>query len=98
MTADELLSAMRAALEAEREAIRRLDGDAVTQAAAVKEEILRGVHGAPAAERPALVAALKELKIELRRNLLLLAHARDYLREAIELCHPTGRGRLEAKL
>ncbi|MBX3196720.1 MAG: hypothetical protein KF850_24380 [Labilithrix sp.] len=98
MTADELLSTMRAALEAEREAIRRLDGAAVTEAAAAKEKILLGVHGAPASERPALVAALKELKIELRRNLLLLAHARDYVREAIELCHPSGRGRLEAKL
>ena len=98
MNAEELVRTRRAALESEREAIRRLDREGVTQAAATKEQILTRVHDAPASERPALVAALSDLKIELRQNLLLLAHARDYLREAIELCHPSGRGRLEAKV
>ncbi|MBX3220515.1 MAG: hypothetical protein KF795_08360 [Labilithrix sp.] len=98
MTAEELLRTMRDALASEREAIRRLDGRAVTEAASAKEKILAGVNAAPASERPALLAALRELRIELRRNLLLLAHARDSLREAIELCHPTGRGRLDARL
>jgi hypothetical protein len=98
MTATELLQTMRAALESEREGIRRLDADAVTQAAAAKERILQSVVDAAAHERPALVGALHELKPELRRNLILLAHARDYLREAIEFCQPAGARRLEAKV
>ncbi len=98
MTADELLQSMRSALEDERAAIRRLDAQAVTQASVRKERILERVRDAPASERPQMIAALKELKTELRRNLVLLAHARDCLRQAIEYCGPTGRGRLEAKL
>ncbi|HVH43894.1 MAG TPA: hypothetical protein VM925_16185 [Labilithrix sp.] len=89
---------MRNALESERAGIRRLDAEAVTQAAVTKEKLLQGLLEAPPSERPALVAALKELKVELRQNLLLLAHARDYLREAVELCKSTARTRLDAKL
>lgn len=95
MTADELLTQMRGALESERSAIRRLDAKAVIDASVTKEKILQAVQDAPPADRPALVSALGELKTELRRNLVLLAHARDYLREAVELLD---RGRLEAKL
>lgn len=95
MTADELLTTMRAALASEREAIRRLDVEAVTEATAAKERILGALSAAPASERPTLVAALGELKVELRQNLVLLAHARDYLREAVELF---GKGRLDTEL
>jgi hypothetical protein len=98
MTAEELLHSMRSALEDERAAIRRLDAEGVNQATARKEQILERVRDAPASERPAMIEVLKELKSELRRNLVLLAHARDCLRQAIEYCGPTGRGRLEAKL
>ncbi len=95
MSPDQLLTDMRAALDAERDAIRRLDAAAVIQASETKERILEALRTAPPAERPALASALGELKLELRRNLLLLAHARDYLREALELF---GRGRLDARL
>ena len=95
MTAEELLTTMRAALASERDAIRRLDVEAVNEAAATKEKILGALSDAPASERPALVEALAELKVELRRNLVLLAHARDYLREAVELF---GKSRLDARL
>ena len=95
MTAEELLTTMRAALASERDAIRRLDVEAVNEAAATKEKILGALSDAPAPERPALVEALAELKVELRRNLVLLAHARDYLREAVELF---GKSRLDARL
>jgi hypothetical protein len=95
MSPEELLAEMRAALESERDAIRRLDAEAVIQASATKEKILEALQSAPASERPALASALGQLKFELRRNLVLLAHARDYLREAVELF---GRGRLDAKL
>jgi hypothetical protein len=99
MTAEELLVSMRAALAREREAIRRLDIEAVTEVAATKEAVLARLREAPATDRPALVAAIEELKPELRRNLVLLAHARDCLRQAIELCAASGRRpRLTAKL
>lgn len=99
MTPDELIQTMREALEQEREGIRRLDHSAVTQATARKEEIMKVILETPAAERAPLIAALGQLKNELRRNLVLLAHARDYLRDAVTLCKmPGGRGRLEAKL
>ena len=95
MTAEELLTTMRAALASERDAILRLDASAVMQASAAKEKVLQALREAPETERPALVEALRELKVELGRNLVLLAHARDHLRGAVELL---GRGRLDAKL
>ena len=95
MNAEQLVTDMRAALAAERDAIRRLDVQAVNEAAATKEKLLGTLKDAPASDRAALVAALGELKMDLRRNLVLLAHARDYLRETVELF---GKGRLDAKL
>ena len=99
MSTQELLDRMRAALEDERAAIRRFDAEAVTRATAVKEDILEKLLAAPASERDVLTAGLRELKGDLRRNLVLLAHARDYLRDAIELCvGGASRSRIEAKL
>jgi hypothetical protein len=99
MTPDELLQTMREVLEQERDGIRRLDASAVTKATDRKEEIMKNLLDAPPAERAPLIAALGELRNDLRRNLVLLAHARDYLRDAVTLCKmPGGRGRLEAKL
>lgn len=99
MTAEELLRTMRAALAEEREGIRRLDADAVARATAAKESVLAQLQNAKPEDRAALHGALAELKVELRRNLILLAHARDFLREAVELCsRPGGRVRLQAKL
>ena len=99
MTSEELLCTMRRALADERDAIRRLDTEALTKATAVKESALKVVMDAPVAERIVLAKALAELKVDLRRNLVLLAHARDYLRDAIQIFGPRGtRPRLEAKL
>jgi hypothetical protein len=100
MTADELRQSMKTALVNERDAIRRLDADAVTRAANEKERLMGMLVATTDPKlRTELVEALAELKTELRRNLVLLAHARDYLRDAVELCRPSqGRPRLEAKL
>jgi len=101
MTAEELLRTMRSVLVQEREAIRCLDADAVGRATHAKEQCLTAVRAAPADQRAALIAALGELRDELRRNLVLLAHARDYLRDAVELCTTATKsrgGRLQAKL
>lgn len=99
MTAEELIRTMHAALAEERQGIRRLDADAVARATAAKEAVLTELQHAKPEERAELHAALAEVKGELRRNLVLLAHARDFLKEAVELCsQPGGRARLQAKL
>lgn len=99
MTPDELIQTMREVLEQERDGIRRLDAAAVTTATERKEQIMKTLLDTPATERVPLISALGELRNELRRNLVLLAHARDYFRDAVTLCKsPGARGRLEAKL
>ena len=100
MSPEGFLVQMRTALQDERDAIRRLDVKAVTAAGIAKEQILKSVMDAPAEHRKALAGALFELKGELRRNLVLLAHARDYLRDALTLCthQKPGRPRLQASL
>jgi len=91
---------MKTVLVNEREAIRRLDAEGVARAASEKERVMTALLATKdETERKQLIEVLGELKSELRRNLVLLAHARDYLRDAIELCRPTsGRPRLAAKL
>lgn len=99
MTSEELLERMRGALAEERAAIRRLDAEAVTRAAEAKEALIAQVSGAPTSERAPLVAALGTIRRELQHNLLLLAHARRYLHEAVEACARPERGiQLEARL
>lgn len=104
MNANDFIAEMRKALHDERDAIRRLDVKGVTAAGIAKEQILKSVtsalHGGPPEDRQALATALQELKGELRRNLILLAHARDYLSDAITLCtqQKPGRPRLQASL
>ena len=82
MTPEELLQTMRAALAEEREAIRRLDSEAIARANETKEAVLRRLRDSPPSARASLHAALDELKVDLRANLVLLTHARAYLREA----------------
>ena len=101
MKADVFLSEMKTILADERNALRKLDVKAVTEAGIRKEVLLKAVMTAPEAERKNLAAALMEIKSELRRNLVLLAHARDYLRDAITLCTQNkqqARPRLQASL
>ena len=91
---------LRAVLAAERDAIRRLDGPAVTRASEEKERILAAIQGAPPAERAPLLASLREVREDIRKNLVLLAHARDCMRDAIEACAPAGprRARVRTEL
>jgi hypothetical protein len=100
MKAEDFLAQMKATLADERTALRKLDVKAVTAAGYKKELLLQAVRHAPESERKALAAALMELRGELRRNLVLLAHARDYLRDAIALCETKkpARPRLQASL
>ncbi len=89
MTADDVARALRSALETERDAIRRLDVAAVEEASKTKEEILAAIRATPPSERAGLMNALAPLRSDLRRNLVLLAHARDSLRGALESARKT---------
>jgi hypothetical protein len=67
----------------EREAIRRLDSERVANAAAEKEALLAQLAGAPSAERTHVAPRLRGLIPALRHNGVLLAHARDCVRDAL---------------
>jgi len=98
MLAAEFLSAMRGLLDRERDALRKLDASSVAELAGQKEALLSKAREEASQDRAGYAAALTELKGDLRRNLVLLAHARDFVRQAIDLCETPGRGRLSAKL
>jgi hypothetical protein len=100
MNAEEFVAQMKKTLADERNAIRTLDVKGVTQAAAKKEALVKAVSNPAPEDRAALAAALKDLKLELRRNLILLAHVRDYIRDAVILVNVKNprRPRLQASL
>lgn len=88
MTPDSLLEDLRAVLATERDAIRRLDSSAIVAAQETKEALLARVVDASDDDKPALCMALGTLREDLKRNLVLLAHARDFVREAIDNGRP----------
>lgn len=101
MKPSEFLEQMKSILADERDAIRRLDVKGVMEAGARKERLLESVRDVHDKDKRQLSSALVEVRGELRRNLVLLAHARDYLRDAINLCTQTkkaARPRLLASL
>ncbi|MDB4942421.1 MAG: hypothetical protein JWP97_1955 [Labilithrix sp.] len=88
MAPDTLLEELRAVLKAEREAIRRLDTATIMTASEKKEALLAVVVGASDADKPALCMVLAQVRDDLKRNLVLLAHAREFVREAIQRGRP----------
>jgi hypothetical protein len=100
MKVQDFLLQMKKTLADERMAIRSLDHKGVTQAALTKEALLKAVSDCPPDDRAELAAALKDLKQELRRNLVLLAHTRDYIRDAAAVVNANNgrRPRLQASL
>ena len=88
MTPDALLAELRAVLTAERDAIRRTDSAAVLAAAERKEALIAIVANATEGERAPMLRALAQVRDELKRNLVLLAHARDFTRDAIARSRP----------
>jgi hypothetical protein len=87
MTADEILAEFKVVLADERAAIRKADATAVLQAAAKKEKLAADLVECGAWTNPDLLGGLSKLVEELRNNGVLLAHARDLLRDAIAALH-----------
>lgn len=82
---DEVARLLRSLLDAERAAIRTRSSEAILKTAEQKEALLQTLQRhAAAGQGPAVRDALRELVPALRQNLVLLAHARDCLRDAIE--------------
>jgi hypothetical protein len=79
---DDALTELEQLLRDEREAIRRLDGATVLAFAERKEALMHALRKAVplSAEQGARLRALTPL---LRHNSVLLAHARDVLRDAL---------------
>jgi hypothetical protein len=84
MTAMEVIQELLAVLDAERVAIRNIDPDAVEHAAAKKQEAIERLRAFDAADIRTYARELAELRAGLRRNGILLAHARACLRMAME--------------
>jgi hypothetical protein len=74
---------LRALLEEERIAIRTMDSAAVAASAERKVRLLEVLSACAANEQQTVVTELGALLPELKRNGVLLAHARDCLRDAI---------------
>jgi flagellar biosynthesis/type III secretory pathway chaperone len=67
----------------EREAIRRLDGSRVLELATRKQALVQQLCEHGAAMSPDHVNTLRTLVSRLRQNGVLLAHARNVLRDAV---------------
>ena len=87
MSADEILAEFKIVLADERAAIRSADAKAVLEAATKKEKLAADLVECGAWTRGDMLQPLSKLVEELRNNGVLLAHARDCLRDAIAALH-----------
>lgn len=87
-SAKETVSALLVILEEERTAIRKLDGASVGRAAAAKEALVAKLGAAGPEDLTAVAGDLALLRAELRRNGILLAHARSCINQVIEMTAP----------
>ena len=83
LNADSALERLETLLKEEREAIVRLDAKWVDAAATEKEKLFAILAASDLVQREGMAQRLYSLVFELRRNGVLLAHARDCLEDAI---------------
>ncbi len=87
---EEALTELDALLSEERDAIRRLDGNRVLQVAARKQELVGVLAANRDAFTPDTAGKLRSLTVSLQHNGILLAHARDVLRDAVAAARSEG--------
>src|SRR5271155_2686957 len=80
---EEALTELEALLREERDAIRRLDGPLVLALSNRKKAVVARLEAARAEFDPVLSSRLRALAPSLRQNGILLAHARDIMRDAL---------------
>jgi hypothetical protein len=78
---EETLDRLDQLLDEERAALRRLDGQQVAAIADEKSSLIHGLQRVGLADRHDLVPRIRALAAGLRHNAVLLAHARDCLRD-----------------
>jgi hypothetical protein len=83
MDPNPILDRMDQVLADEREAIRRLDGAGVEAAAAEKTALVESLTTLSPAERKTFAPRLRALVAQLRRNGVLLVHAKGILTEVL---------------
>lgn len=100
--ARDTVDALLAVLAEERAAIRRVDTSAVADAARTKERLAKELGALSLAELATVSTQLPLLRAELRRNGVLLAHARSCVAELFEIAAPKAggarRGTLRARV
>lgn len=100
-TPAETVATLLGVLAEERDAIRRLDALAVTAASRKKEALAQVLTSLTTADLLPIASDIMLLRAELRRNGVLLAHARACLKEVSEIAAARGgkpRGALRATL
>ncbi|MBX3186773.1 MAG: hypothetical protein KF819_07145 [Labilithrix sp.] len=101
-TAREIVDALFETLAEERAAVRALDVKGVARATARKEALAEALSGVDAASLSALAGDIAALRAELRRNAVLVAHARACVAEALDMVAPregnVRRGSLRAQV
>lgn len=93
---EEALTQLEALLSEEREAIRSLDAGRVLELAARKQALVDELKAAASAFAPATAARLQALTPALRHNGILLAHARDVLRDAVAAARAGSAGLIQS--
>lgn len=100
--AQETIAALLTVLAEERAAIRRLDTRAIVKTASDKEALAMRMSSMSPEHLTLAAAEMTTLRAELRRNGILLAHARACVTRALDVVAPRQssgrRGRLRARL
>lgn len=86
MRPEDALSRLEVLLAAERAAIRKLDAAKVLEIALEKEKLVELLRRSPPPRAPGQkpqAARVRKIGDDLRRNAVLLAHARDCIRDVV---------------
>lgn len=88
MTPVEALDRLHEVLEEERAAIRSVNASSVEALAMEKLMLMRAFNRDVLREDPELLARFKDMTTELRNNAVVLAHARNCVRDLVHLAAP----------
>lgn len=88
MHIEEIVQRFDRLLEEERAAIRALDTSQLDRTAEEKAKLADALRSANRDDLKREAASVKRLSMSLRRNAILLVHARDSLRDVLEAARP----------